>query len=205
MYINPISPFDNARPALIFIPDISGFTRFLRNNKISQSRKYVHELLEVIVDSNVLNMKVAEILGDAVLFYTLGTPPSITKIETQAKKTFLDFHHSLKKLQQENPELNGSEDLSLKIICHFGCISTTEVKGIIKLLGTDIILAHRLLKNNIKDKEYLLMTKQYMETQNEKLVNQSFKWGQLKSGKKKYDYIGNVDYNFITLSNLKNQ
>ena len=37
---------------LIFIPDISGFTRFVNEVEIDHSRHIIQELLEVIINSN---------------------------------------------------------------------------------------------------------------------------------------------------------
>ena len=38
------------RPALLFIPDISGFTKFVGENEIQHSRHIIEELQEVLID-----------------------------------------------------------------------------------------------------------------------------------------------------------
>jgi hypothetical protein len=203
MDIEGVHLIEEERPALIFIPDISGFTKFINNTRIEYSKKLVHDLLEVILDSNLLNLKVAEIQGDAIFFYLPGVPPGINKLESQVKKTFLDFQKALKRMEHDYKPLKGAGKLSLKIIAHYGKISTTEIKGIVKLMGSDIIIAHRVLKNNIKGNEYFLMTEQYLETQNLKILETSFKWSEIKSGKKKYDYIGTINYKYVPLTPLR--
>jgi hypothetical protein len=203
MNIETISLFEEVKPALIYIPDISGFTQFISHTNIEYSKKLTHDLLEVIVDSNILNLKVAEIQGDSIFFYSLGTPPNITKLESQAKKTFLDFQKALQKMEEEHTLLKGAQKLTLKIVVHFGYISTTDIKGIHKLVGSDIILAHRLLKNNIPENEYVLMTDHYLKTQNEDLFKNSFSWSEKKEGKKRYDYFGTVSYKYISLTPLR--
>lgn len=203
MNIERISLFEEVKPALIYIPDMSGFTKFINQTNIEYSKKLMHDLLEVIVDSNILNFKVAEIQGDSIFFYSPGTPPNITKIESQAKKTFLDFQKALQKMEEEHTLLKGAQNLTLKIIVHFGNISTTEIKGIHKLVGSDIILAHRILKNNIHENEYLLMTDHYLNTQSEYLLRKSFPWSEIKEGKKRYDYFGTISYKYVSLTPLK--
>ena len=197
--LEEVQAFNTTRPILLFIPDISGFTNFIKNTDVAISKKFTHQLLEVILDSNLLNFKVAEIQGDAIFFYSFGPPPCITKLECQVKKTFLDFQKALHSIMEKNTLY----PLSLKMVVHYGEVSATEVKGIPKLLGTDIILAHRLLKNNIKSNEYILLTDSYLKTQDTRLVNKSFLWGKYKKGKKSYDYIGQVHYNYVCLSPLK--
>ena len=59
--------------ALIFMPDISGFTKFVTKCSIDHSNRIIANLINVIVNSNVLGLKVAEIEGDAVLFYLKGS------------------------------------------------------------------------------------------------------------------------------------
>lgn len=202
MKLEEINPFEDVREAFLYIPDISGFTKFINHTNIHVSKHIIKVLLEAILDSNILNLKVAEIQGDAIVFYSLGVPPTISKLEAQVQKTFLDFQKALLHLNAvtNSPDL---QDLTLKIIVHYGLVSTTEIKGIPKLLGSDIILAHRILKNNIKEDEYLLMTEKYLQTQPKEFLEQSFLWSEIKEGKKYYEYFGPVDYQYVLLTPLK--
>jgi hypothetical protein len=201
--IENVDSFENVKPAFLYIPDISGYTQFINSTNIKYSSKLIHELLEIIVDSNVLNLKIAEIQGDAILFYKIGTPPSISKLESQVKRTFITFHERLEEMRMKYDLLRKAPDLSLKIIVHFGIVGTIEIKNLVKLLGSDMVLAHRILKNNIKEKEYLLMTEQYINSQTPAMIEKSFAWTDLKSGKKTYDYLGTINYRYITLSELR--
>src|SRR6185436_3573805 len=60
--------------ALILIPDISGFTGFTGATEIDHAAHIITELLELIVASNETDFTLAEIEGDAVLFYRKGEP-----------------------------------------------------------------------------------------------------------------------------------
>jgi hypothetical protein len=201
--IENVNSFEDVKQAFLYIPDISGYTQFINSTNIKYSRKLIHELLEIIVDSNILNLKIAEIQGDAILFYKLGTPPSLSKLESQVKRTFLNFQESLGHMRLKYQLLHKAPELSLKIIVHLGIVGTIEIKNIVKLIGSDMVLAHRLLKNNIKEKEYLLMTEQYLNTQPPVMIEKSFGWTNIRSGKKTYDYLGAVNYKYISLSDLK--
>ena len=56
--------------ALYFIPDISGFTKFVTSTEIEHSRHIISELLELLIDANILGLKLVEIEGDALFMYT---------------------------------------------------------------------------------------------------------------------------------------
>ncbi|TFF36126.1 DUF2652 domain-containing protein [Mucilaginibacter psychrotolerans] len=56
----------------LLIPDISGFTRFVQITDIETGSYIISRLLAVLLDSNMLNLKISEIEGDAILFYKLG-------------------------------------------------------------------------------------------------------------------------------------
>jgi hypothetical protein len=53
---------------LLFIPDISGFTRFVNETEIGHSRLIIQELLEILINANEVGLEVSEIEGDAILY-----------------------------------------------------------------------------------------------------------------------------------------
>ena len=63
-----------AEQAIVFIPDISGFTDFTSTTEIDHAAHIITELLELLVESNQSGFTLAEIEGDAVLFYRTGEP-----------------------------------------------------------------------------------------------------------------------------------
>src|SRR6187402_2892293 len=87
----------NTKSALLFIPDISGFTQFVSDMEISHSQHIIEELLESLIDANELDMKVMEIEGDAIFFYLLRDSINPKEIASQSRKMFLAFHQQLRK------------------------------------------------------------------------------------------------------------
>ena len=53
---------------LLFIPDISGFSRFVSQTEIEHSRLIIQELLETLINANQMGLEVSEVEGDAILF-----------------------------------------------------------------------------------------------------------------------------------------
>ena len=110
--------------ALFFIPDISGYTKFINETEINHSTHIITELLEIIISSNILNLKVAEIEGGAVFFYRLGRNASIEEIIRQTELMFVKFHQHLKLYEQNGicqcGTCSTAHQLTLKFVCHFG-------------------------------------------------------------------------------------
>ena len=55
----------------IFVPDISGFTQFVNSVELEHSRHIIAELLGLLIESNPMQLKISEVEGDAILFYSL--------------------------------------------------------------------------------------------------------------------------------------
>jgi hypothetical protein len=193
--------------ALIFIPDISGFTKFVNETEIKHSQHIIQELLEVIIGANRIQLSVSEIEGDAILFYRSGNPPKPKELADQTKRMFIDFHHHLQTIERDRVCQCGAcrtaIKLTLKFLVHYGEIRLTQIQNHTKLMGKDVILAHRLLKNNVDSDEYILLTESYNELHNSHVLEKSFSWAVVNSGVMNYEHIGDVHFNYIILSELR--
>src|SRR5688572_3686121 len=85
---------------LIFIPDISGFSRFVSEAEIEHSRQIIQELLETLIDANDTGLEISEIEGDAILFYRFGDPPELREVSGQVERMFRAFHSTLRAYDQ---------------------------------------------------------------------------------------------------------
>lgn len=147
---------------LLFIPDISGFSRFVHETEIEHSRLIIQELLEILINANHIGLEISEIEGDAILFYKFGDPPRLEELYKQVEEMFCAFHKSLIAYEHRRycqcKACLSAVDLSLKVITHYGEFTGYNVKNFNKLIGKDIIVAHQLLKNDISTHEYWLVT-----------------------------------------------
>ena len=196
-----------ASPTLICIPDISGFTEFMSETDFELTSKVIPSLLNNIIYSNEIGLKVSEIEGDAVLFYKTGKMPTMTKLVDQCAYFYTEFYKQLNLLRQKNKgdkdAGNIPEILGLKIVLHFGEeVGLTKVGNRIKLFGEDLIIAHRLLKNKIPIKEYLLLSEGLTDHYKNHQLGQEFDWGKLKEDFTEYDHVGKIKYHYIDLKPL---
>src|SRR5581483_2212337 len=117
------------------------------------------ELLDTMVRTLHGQMDVSQVEGDAILFISgLTTPEVIAAIE----RTFVAFHRRLRDMQAVTTCPCGAcaniGMLKLKFVVHHGRFSRQRLGTVEQLHGTDVIVAHRLLKNKVPSKEYLLVT-----------------------------------------------
>src|SRR6266581_4931619 len=190
---------------LLFIPDISGFTRFVNETDIEHSRLIIQELLEILINANQIGLEVSEIEGDAILFYKFGDPPALDALYRQVEKMFCDFHRSLIAYEFRRfcqcRACTSAIGLTLKVITHYGEFTGYNVKNFSKLIGKDIIVAHQLLKNDIEQHEYWLVTKSLL--QNNVPVDFA-KWMEWNSSAKQTE-SGEISFHYTQLSQLKNE
>src|SRR5262245_15247518 len=148
---------------LLFIPDISGFSRFVNEVEIEHSRFIIQQLLEVLIRANDSGLQISEIEGDAILFYKFGELVELSSLYKQVERMFRAFHQYL--ISYDNRKICqckaciSAVDLTLKVITHYGEFTPLSVQQFNKLIGKDVIVAHELLKNDIQQHEYWLVTK----------------------------------------------
>lgn len=146
----------------LFIPDISGFTKFVKSTEINHSKHIIEELIGIIISEGKKGFEVAEVEGDAVFLY------KEQEIEPEdlvghAKRIFIAFHKHL--LDYEHNRIcecgacTSAVDLRLKFIAHSGDISLANFgTGNAKPFGDAVIVTHRLLKNKVPLDQYVLFT-----------------------------------------------
>lgn len=156
------TPFNSTQTGTLFIPDISGFTQFVNRTEVSHSKHIIEELLDVILKEAGDYLKISEIEGDAVLFYRFENQTDINEVNLIAVRMFERFHQHLLYYRRDRVcdcgACSSSDQLSLKFIVHFGSLQEYEIGERVKLFGREVIMAHRLLKNSLNSREYLLIT-----------------------------------------------
>lgn len=184
----------NKRKGTIFIVDISGYTKFVRETESSKGAWAISQLLEVILSANKLGFQISEIEGDAILFYLYGKPYKVKTLLEQFGMMLLAFNEKLEEIRLVSDNIN---QLSIKAVAHYGEITEYQIYNFSKLYGEILIEAHRLLKNHIHLDTYMLITDNYLkEFRNHELP--------LFSGVQqceKYD-LGKLCYTYFPYTNL---
>jgi hypothetical protein len=191
------------QPATILIADMKGYTDFISSTELEHSSHIVNELLELIVEADTLGLTVSEIEGDAVLFYKTGGAIPCDDLVKQCLTTFGNFHRRLKIIERDSicqcGACQGASDLGLKFVAHFGPLKEISVANFRKASGLDMIVAHRLLKNDIQAEEYVLVTDPYLE-QLEQGLGCDLNW---QDSVQSYADIGEVVIHYAMLDDVR--
>jgi hypothetical protein len=190
---------------LLFIPDISGFSRFVTETEIGHSRLIIQELLEILIESNELGLKISEIEGDAILFYKFGEPPPMDALYRQVEKMFCAFHENLLAYEQNRycqcKACTSASTLTLKVITHYGEFAGYRIQNFSKLIGKDVIVAHQLLKNDIPRHEYWIITRNLAGDSAPVPFAGWMHWASAV----KHSETGDIPFHYTQLTDLKKQ
>lgn len=153
--------------AFIVLLDISGYTKFIKLHKFSliHAEQIINELLESIINSSDHPLVLNKLQGDAALFYAVSDdgPAVAQDILRQVTRFFDAFQQREKELVSECSlcacdACAKVDQLRLKAILHHGEVAIKQIQQFEELAGETVILAHRLLKNSIKQDEYILLS-----------------------------------------------
>ncbi len=147
-----------------FIADISGYTAYMLKNEMDYTHGtlIVSELIKSLVKEIQVPMEISKLEGDAIFLYLRKQNIPAEELSEKILQFFEIFSHKLKELQQSTAcdcgGCSNIDQLNLKIVAHYGKASIETIGSFTELAGIDVILIHRLLKNQVKEKRYLLMT-----------------------------------------------
>jgi hypothetical protein len=164
----------------LVLADISGYTSYLAGVELTHARDILTELLNLIVEHFKPLLSIVKLEGDAVFAHVSKT--QIVRDETLLElfeSTYLSFRDRVEGIRRRTLcQCNACKaipTLDLKFILHFGEYLPQNVSGITELVGSDVNLAHRLLKNHVSDitgwKAYILFTATGLKQLNVKLEN----------------------------------
>ena len=183
---------------VVVLADISGYTRFMVDSQMSaiHGQQYITFLIESLIREVDIPLRLQEIEGDALFLYA-EDPGSdeewmtvLQQIPAMLQRFFNAFYEGMVLAAEATPckcaVCRNIDELALKIIVHTGTAVFHRIGGFDKVSGPDVILAHRLLKNSVPDKEYLLMS----EAANEAIGQEMD--GTFLQGKESYDGFADV-------------
>ncbi len=158
--------------AALAIADISGYTEFIRKREVSllHAEKIIADLLGAVVEGAEHPLTLNKFEGDALLLYAEidGDPGAVVRdVHQQAGRFFSSFRQQQERMQAMGAECDcdacaNIAQLSLKAFLHVGEVTIRQWRQFTELAGEPLILIHRLLKNRVPVRNYLLMTDAYV-------------------------------------------
>ncbi len=141
----------------LVIADITGYTRFLTGSELDHAQAVLQDLFTVILDRQHSPLALSNIQGDAFLsFATDDTITSGGQIFDAVEALYFGYREKLKSIIDNTTctcrACSNAPKLDLKFIIHHGEFVIQELGDRRELAGSDVILLHRLLKNDVVEK-----------------------------------------------------
>jgi Protein of unknown function (DUF2652) len=190
--------------SLLLIADIGGYTEYMRFHRMSLAHAEVNtaRLLEKVIDA-VPDFDLIEIEGDAAFLSrradTLDADGTIDLTLKAATAMHRAFHLERQYVATNLCPCNGctqADNLKLKFVSHIGEVATQTIRQQRKLVGIDVILVHRLLKNPVEVPEYVLLSEELYRTSDAPLP------GPVQEVSQDVEGIGPVRAYFVDVADL---
>jgi hypothetical protein len=188
------------------ITDITGYTAYLSKSELDHAQETLQSLYDAQLKAINLPMVVSNFQGDAILSY-------IPEDALLQKQTLLELVEQIyfaftrmREMMQFNTTCtcNACKNipgLDLKIFVHYGQYLVQKMAGREELVGSDVILAHRMMKNKVVEQTdlaaYALFTKTAADSLDLEALGDDLIFYQ-----DSYEHVGTVD---MFVHNLKAQ
>ena len=143
-------------PACLLIADISGYTSYLAGAELDHAQDILADLMTTVVGALRPGFRLAKLEGDAAFAYVLAERIDGSQLLDTVERTYFAFRRRLRDIAQATAcECNACvlmPRLDLKVIAHHGSVIRHRIAGREELVGSDVIVAHRLLKNHVVER-----------------------------------------------------
>lgn len=157
-----------AEPTCFLIGDISGYTGYLAGVELDHAQDILADLIGTVVTALRPNFRLAKLEGDAAFTYATAEKLDGSLLLDTLERCYFGFRRRRRDVRQATScDCNACvriPDLNLKFVVHHGEAIHQQVAGFHELLGPDVIIVHRLLKNDVVERlgidAYALITQQ---------------------------------------------
>jgi len=182
------------------LADIGGYTGFLTGVGIEHGVEITSHLLNALLKCNRGRWKLGNIEGDCIFFYRQGREPP-EELLAHVRALYEDFRDRITDIAARSScpcgACSRTSELRLKFIVHVGQYDTQKIGGRTELIGPDIVVAHRLLKNSVPAAEYVLVTPALRDIGRPGAAT--------TAGREDYEDVGAVDYVYVDLASMRQE
>jgi uncharacterized protein YndB with AHSA1/START domain len=139
----------------LLIADISGYTEYLAGVEIDHAQDILADLIGTVVTSLRPAFRLAKLEGDAAFCFAPADKLDGSTLLDTIERCYFSFRRRRRDVKAATScECNACmriPTLNLKFVAHRGLVIRQKVAGHEELLGSDVIVVHRLLKNDIAE------------------------------------------------------
>ncbi|MEK6222918.1 MAG: DUF2652 domain-containing protein [Chloroflexota bacterium] len=195
-----------AENGYMIVADISGYTRFLSDSELDHAHEIIQSLINAMLKHIHSPITVARIEGDAIFAYTQSDNflQGQTLLES-LEHIYFTFARALESNDRNTTctcnACANMDTLDLKMVVHHGEFMLQKLGSQTDLIGNDVNLTHRLLKNNIVEATgkpaYIFFTESAIK---------AMKMGEMvdlmEAHAEAYDHLGEVTGHVYDLSSV---
>jgi uncharacterized protein YndB with AHSA1/START domain len=148
-----IAMLPKAESACFVIADISGYTHFVSGVELDHAQDIIADLMDILVRALRPPFRLAKFEGDAAFVYALADKVDGSLMQDSIEQAYFAFRKRLRSIKQasscECQACSRMQSLDVKFVVHHGEFIRQKMAGREELAGRDVILVHRLLKNDV--------------------------------------------------------
>ena len=139
------------------IADITGYTGYLSKSELDHAQQTLTALLNLLIEHTRPPLVISRLAGDAVISYGLQDNffQGQTFVET-IEDTYVAFRRAIDLMVLNTTcKCNACANintLDLKFFVHYGAFGIQKLDHHDEMVGADVIVIHRLLKNHVVEK-----------------------------------------------------
>ena len=160
-----------AERGCLVLADISGYTAYLLASELEHAQDVLADLTQTIVKNLRPVLQLSKLEGDAAFAYVIDGDYAPSTVLDTVEQVYFAFRARLRDIAHATTctcqACSLMPTLDLKFLVHHGSFVRRVVGRGEELIGGDVILAHRLLKNTATDavgtKGYALLTQACIE------------------------------------------
>ena len=137
----------------LLIADISGYTSYLAGVELDHAQDILADLIGTVVTSLRPTFRLAKLEGDAAFMAAPEDQLDGSLLLDAIERCYFGFRRRRRDVRQatscECDACMRIPDLNLKFVAHVGPVVRQDMAGLEELIGRDVIVVHRLLKNSV--------------------------------------------------------
>jgi uncharacterized protein YndB with AHSA1/START domain len=142
--------------ACFVIADISGFTRFVSGVELDHAQDIIADIMDTLVKALRPPFRLAKFEGDAAFVFAPAGQVDGSLLQDTVEHAYFAFRKRLRNIKEANSceceACRNMQSLDVKFVVHHGEFVRHRISGREELAGRDVILVHRLLKNDFVKK-----------------------------------------------------
>ena len=142
--------------ACFVIADISGYTNFISGVELDHAQDIIADIMDTLLRALRPTFRLAKFEGDAAFVYAVADKVDGSHLQDAIESAYFAFRKRLRSIKQANScecqACSRMQGLDVKFVVHHGEFIKQKMAGQEELAGRDVILVHRLLKNEVNKK-----------------------------------------------------